>query len=478
MTKKVVIVGGGITGLAAAYEAGNTLGRGIGSVQVTVLEQSDRFGGKIKTHQGTDFTVEAGPDSIYTRKPGGVELIEELGLGSALIHSPAEMKTGILRHNRLFKLPPGMTFGLPTKLSTFAFNSLIPLSGKFRSLRDLVLPPDTSGADKSVGELLRRRIGDDVVNILAEPMLAGVYAGSIDRLSVNAVAPYLRKMEQENSSLIRAMLKQGKQAAKANAKGRAKGSFVSFKEGLQVLVDALVEKLQSDESVQLRKKTCVTKVEKLAHGEFALSLTNENGRQETLVADAVILCVPAFAAKRLIPATGAMYDWLLNIPYVSTAAVSLAYPVHAMDLNNPFTGFLVPRGEDEMLTACTVVSSKWPEAVKSGFFVVRGYIGRDGEQQALNKTDMEVIRHMDERVRRHFGIKISPVWSTVDRWPQAMPQYLVGHGEKLQALQQSLTKDVPNMYLAGAGYNGMGIPDCIRQGRQAMKNLLQSLTNT
>lgn len=186
----IVVVGGGITGLAAAYEA--VTNRESDSVNVMVLEQSDRFGGKIKTHQTADFAVEAGPDSIYTRKTDGVELIEELGLKSETIYSSTEMKTGILRHGRLFALPPGMTFGLPTKLSTFAFNSLIPLFGKIRGLRDLVLPSDTSTVDESVGELLRHRIGDDLVDILAEPMLAGIHAGNIDRLSVNTVAPCLK----------------------------------------------------------------------------------------------------------------------------------------------------------------------------------------------------------------------------------------------------------------------------------------------
>lgn len=470
MSINIVIIGGGITGLAAAYEA--ITNKENSSVNVVVLEQSDRFGGKIKTHQTTDFAVEAGPDSIYAKKPDGVELIEELGLKLETIYSSVDMKTGIIRHDRLFALPPGMTFGLPTNLSMFAFNSLIPLSGKVRGLADLVLPRDTSTADKSIGEILRRRIGDDLVNILAEPMLAGIHAGSIDRLSVNTVAPYLRKMEWENGSLIWAMLKKGKQSAKARTKGVATPPFVSFRNGLQQLVDTLVGKLQSDPTVTLRTKTYVTNVNKRPDGGFLVHLKNKDGRVEFLDAAAVLLCVPAYSARRLIPATDPIYDWLLEIPYVSTATVSLAYPIQAADLDLRFTGFLVPRGEDEMLTACTVVSRKWPEAVKNGLFVVRGYVGRDGEQQAVFKSDEEIIDHMKLQMRKHFGVTVNPTWSMVDRWPQSMPQYLVGHGERLKVLREKIHEHVPGMYLAGAGYDGMGIPDCVRQGRQAMKNCL------
>ncbi|QSO52957.1 protoporphyrinogen oxidase [Alicyclobacillus curvatus] len=393
------------------------------------------------------------------------------------IYSSKEMKTGILRNDRLFTLPPGMTFGLPTKLSTFAFNSLIPLSGKIRGLGDLVLPKDTTTVDKSVGEILRRRIGDDLVNILAEPMLAGIHAGSIDRLSVNAVAPYLRKMERDNGSLIRAMLKQGKQSAKSSKKGVSTPSFVSVRNGLQQLVDTIVEKLQSVPEVALRTKADVTQVVDRPDGGFQVRLNNEGGREESLEADAVLLCVPAFSARRLIPATDPEFDWLLEIPYVSTATVSLAYPIQMADLDLRFTGFLVPRGEDEMLTACTVVSRKWSRAVRNGFFVVRGYVGRDGEQQAMGKPDEEIIDHMKAQMRKHFGVTVDPIWSIVDRWPQSMPQYLVGHGEKLKDLREKISEHVPGMYLAGAGYDGMSISDCIRQGRQAMKNCLSLKTD-
>lgn len=471
MAKHIVVVGGGITGLAAAYEAVTRADKMSGSLRVTVLEQSNRLGGKIKTHQTADFAVEAGPDSIFTRKSGGVELIKELGLGSEMVYSPPEMKTGILRRQRLFRLPPGMTFGLPTNLRTFAFNSLIPWAGKIRGLKDFALPPDMSPVDKSIGELLRRRIGDDLVNILAEPMLAGIHAGSIDRLSVNTVAPYLRKMEQENGSLIRAMLKQGKQSTKTGAND-AKPPFVSFQNGLQQLVETLVATLKSHPEVQLRTQTAVTKVDKPQAGRFVLSLKNHLGQAESIEADAVLLCVPAFAARPLIPMEGEAYDWLLDIPYVSTAAVSLVYPVQAGSLNLDFTGFLVPRGEDDMITACTVVSSKWPKAVRNGAFVVRGYVGRDGEQQVMEQSDEAIIHHMKELVGKYFGVQEQPVWSVVDRWPQSMPQYLVGHGDRLKALFERLAQDLPGMYLAGAGYGGMGIPDCIRQGREAMKNCL------
>lgn len=263
-------------------------------------------------------------------------------------------------------------------------------------------------------------------------------------------------MERENGSLIGAMLKQRKQSAKSGPKGGATSSFVSFRNGLQQLVDTIVAKLQSVPEITLHTKADVTKVVKRSDGGFLVNLNNEAGQEESLAADTILLCVPAFSARGLIPATDPIYDWLLQIPYVSTAAVSLAYPVQTADFGLRFTGFLVPRGEDEMLTACTVVSTKSPDAVKNGVFVVRGYVGRDGAQQALGKPDEEIIEHMKALVRRHFRITVNPVWSTVDRWPQSMPQYLVGHGEKLKVLREKISEHVPGMYLAGAGYDGMG----------------------
>ncbi|QQE79119.1 protoporphyrinogen oxidase [Alicyclobacillus sp. SO9] len=469
--KNIVIVGGGITGLAAAYEAVSRAKKENRPVRVTVLEQSHRFGGKIKSHETDDFVIEAGPDSIYTKKQGGMELIRELGLESDVVYSPTEMKTGILRRGNLFPLPPGMTFGLPTNIRSFAFNSLIPLSGKLRGLWDFLLPRDKDEEDKTIGKMLRRRIGNDLVDILAEPMLAGIHAGSVDRLSLNTVAPYLKKMEQDNRSLIRAMLKQGKASAASTA--AKKPAFVSLKHGLQQLIDTLVDTLQAD--VTLRTNASVTNIERTQTGKFRLYHRDDAGNKEKLDADSVLLCVPAFAAKRLIPAPSQpIYEWLQQIPYVSTAAVSLVYPVKESEMELPYTGFLVPRGEDTILTACTVVSSKWSHSSHNGNIIVRGYVGRDGEHRGMAKSDKAIIKHVDEKMREYFGFTVNPVWSKVDRWPHAMPQYLVGHGEKLAKLRRQLAQDVPGMYLAGAGYNGMGIPDCIRQGREAMRECMDN----
>lgn len=467
--------------MAAAYEAALGTDSEAGRPKVTLLEQSDRFGGKIKTHKSDDFVIESGPDSIYTRKSGGLELVRELGLDSELVYSPANLKTGILRNGKVYSIPPGMSFGLPTNLRPFIFNSLIPFKGKVRGLLDFLLPADTTEGDKSIGDMLRRRIGDDLVNILAEPMLAGIYAGNINRLSVEAVAPYLRDMEQSNRSLVGAMLKQGKAARAASRRqqstpaGKPRGVFVALTEGLEQLVDTLEDKLRP--LVNLRKQTSVIQVRREDNGTFNLALRTSDGQTEQLAADAVIITVPAFAARRLIPAQGKTYDQLLDIPYVSSGTVSLVYPQRVEETRLPFTGFLVPRGEDEMLTACTVVSSKWPGSSRSGQIIVRGYIGRDGEEASLGKTDDVIVNHVKRQMQRYLGLSGNPVWQAVDRWPQSMPQYLVGHNDRVAAIRKQLALDVPLLYLAGAGYGGLGIPDCITQGRDAMKACLRDLAN-
>ncbi len=472
MKKHVVIVGGGITGLSAAYTLFRRTKQDQLNLTCTVLEKDNRLGGKIRTHRENGFVMEEGPDSILARKPAGVELIRELGIESEIVGSnPEGMKTYILHDGKLESIPPGTNMGIPMQLRPFATTKLVSVPGKARALLDLVLPKSTVGSDVALGPFLRRRLGDEVVNNIIEPLLAGIYAGSVDELSLNATFPQFLQLEQEYGSLIRGSLRQRQKTPTLTA-NHGRSVFITLRSGLQTIVERLHDELHT--WADLHINTAVTAIRRTESGQYALTATHPKGTF-TLTADAVVMTAQAPVAAQLLRPLCPQAETLRHIPYVSTAAVILGYHQESLNVSLEGSGFVIPRAEGRGITACTWTSSKWPHTAPPGQALLRCYVGRAGQQEPLQQSDEDMVAMVRAELEDIVGLTSKPWFTRVVRWNAAMPQYLVHHRERVDSVKEKLRTSVPGLFLAGAGYHAVGIPDCIADGQAAAGLALQHL---
>jgi oxygen-dependent protoporphyrinogen oxidase len=482
MSKRIAIVGGGITGLAAAYHLKRRAQKERLDVSCVLFERDSRLGGKIRTHREGGFVMEEGPDSILARKPAGIGLIRELGLESEMVGSnPAAMKTYILYKGKLENIPPGTNMGVPAKFGPFASTALVSWPGKLRALLDLVLPKSEVHSDVALGAFLRRRLGDEVVDHVVEPLLAGVYAGSVDELSLRATFPQFLELEQQYRSLILGSIRQRRQARtrapESAAKTRAaqasgRSAFVTLNNGLQTIVERLYDELHT--WAELYINTYVQSLGRRESGKYELKIVDANGPR-TVVADAVIVCTPASVAADLLAPLCEAADRLRSIPYVSTATVLLGFQGESLRVELDGSGFVIPRTEGRNITACTFTSSKWPHTAPKGQVLVRCYVGRAGQQEVLSRSNEEIVETVRAELRDILGITATPWFTRVARWHHAMPQYRVNHLELVEDTDAAVREQIPGVFLAGASYRGVGIPDCIHDGTNAADRALEHL---
>jgi protoporphyrinogen/coproporphyrinogen III oxidase len=469
--KNIVVIGGGITGLSAAFELKKQAAANNIDVDCTVIEEDKRFGGKIKTHRENGLVMESGPDSLLARKPAGMQLIRELGLEPEMVGTnPSIGKTYIVSKGGLIPLPGGTNMGVPGMLRTFMQTKLISTAGKLRALTDFILPRETVTSDETLGTLLRSRLGDEVVELLCEPLMAGIYAGNIDQLSVQATFPDFQKMVNTERSLILASMRRFRNRPKPTNTGRS--IFVTMKGGLETLPERMVEALK--DTTDLRLNTKVEKLTRRADGTYDI-IAESNGSATTIHADAVIITTPAPVAGNLlfshIPSA-----WMLReIPYISTATVVIGYRKDTIFANLDASGFVVPRRENRAITASTWLSTKWPHTTNGEYVIIRCYVGRAKQQEFLNLPDDKMAEMVRSEIENLVGITAQPEFTKVTRWDRAMPQYLVNHLDNVRKVEQELATELPHVYIAGAGYRGIGIPDCIAQGRQAANLALSDL---
>ena len=446
----VVVVGGGITGLVAAYDLARA------GVPTTLVEETDRLGGKIQTTRIDGFLIESGPDSFVSFRPGAVGLARELGLEHALVRPLEPRVVHVLAKGRLLRLPEGMGLGLPTKLRPLVTTDMFSVRDKLRMGLDVVLPRGPLDGDVAVGTLLRRRLGDALVDRLAGPLLGGVYGTPIDELSLLAVVPRLRDAERDHRSLLLATLESQRTAAN----GGGGSPFVSLAEGIGQLVDALVAELHGSDRVTLRMGSTVASLDRREHGA---DVVLDDG--ETLRADAVVLATPGPVAARLLqrPAAAAA-EHVESIRHGSTAVVSLAYRSDQFESDLSSHGFLVAHGEPLSIDACTFSSLKWPGRAPLGTVLLRVFLGAR-RPQLLAAADGALARTAHHDLAGVLGIRGDPLLTHVTRWRDCMPQYTVGHLDRVTAAFSSL--DGTSFMLAGAAYRGAGLPDCIAEGRAA-----------
>jgi len=480
---RTAIIGGGIAGLAAAYELEQARQKGA-EVEYTLFEAQKRLGGCLASEIVGGAVLERGPDSFLSEKPAAAELCRELGLGGELTPSnDAERKTYIVVRNRLVALPDGLMFLVPTKLIPTALTRLFSWKTKVRMGLELLHPPRPSDQDEAVAALVERHFGREVVERLADPLLSGIFGGDSAQLSARTVLPRLVEMESEYGSLTRGMLAahrkmrlRAKEAAgtarPANVSGNApvttRSIFTAMRGGMQQLVDAVSARI---DPASVRLSTAVTGIEKAGGGWKIEAL----GATEFY--DAVIVASPAWAAGALLgPVDAALGEELTGIPYSSSITVNLIYDEARLGRLPDGFGFLVPAVEGRAMLACTFVHRKFLGRAPRGKAVLRAFLGGMKNEALVAVTDAELVaivrRELSEILGEGVvGLGIEPEFAQVSRWSRAMAQYAVGHQERRQRIAERVAV-LPGLRLAGNAYDGIGIPDCIRLGRQAAKELI------
>ena len=455
--KRIAVIGGGISGLAATLTLQKHKQAGA-PLELVLFESSNRLGGVLKTDHAEGCVLEAGPDSFLTEKPWAADLCGEIGIGDQLIGSnDAERKTYILRKGRLTPIPDGMMFMVPTLLAPVFASPMFSLKTKFRVLQEWFYKSPGSPAEETVAAFVARHYGGEMVDRMADPLLAGVYGGSADQLSVQAVLPRFVEMEAKYGSLGKAML-----AARRGGAGQAKPLFTSLKDGMQQMVDALVSRIPEN-SRRLNASIAALVPES---GKWLL---RTNGRTEEF--DAAIVATPAYSAAQLLQAFGPLAGDLRSVRYSSSLTVSLVYEGSVRAALPPGFGFLAPRIEGCRILAATFVHNKFPHRAPPNRAVIRCFLGGSKDEEVLAKGDAAIVDIVRSELRRILNLHSEPLAGRISRWPRAMAQYETGHNARTERIR-SFIESARGLALAGNAYSGIGIPDCVRSGREGVQKIL------
>jgi oxygen-dependent protoporphyrinogen oxidase len=441
-TVDVAIVGAGIAGLAAGFDLQS---RG---VSVRILEASTRVGGVIATDRFDEWVVDAGPDSVLVQKPAAVALCRELGIADRLVSTLTPRTAYVLRDGRLHPIAEGSFLGFPITAVALARSGLFSVPGKIRMASEILIPRRSSDEDESIGAFVRRRFGEEAVDYLAEPLLAGIHAGDVDRLSIRALFPRLVDAERQSGSVIRAF-------RALHVRPSPQGAFVSLPGGIGELVDALSKALAPGTILTSARATHVQR-----SGTYIIDSTA--GRMR---ARSVVLAVPAYVAASLLRSMdAALADLCDTVPYASTATVAFGYTRGQVAHPLPGTGFVVPRTEGIGLLAGTWVSSKWPGRAPEGYVLIRGFLGGGRDPRRLDASDSELVETAQRELAELLTISGSPLFARLYRWTRQSPQYEVGHLQRIAHIERRLTT-IPGLFVTGSGFRSIGIPDCIADGR-------------
>ncbi len=457
--KRIAIVGGGIAGVSAAYYLEKARRQG-SELEWVLFEKSGRLGGVIRTEYRDGFILEAGPDSFLSVKPEASELCRELGLAGEIIHSnDFQRKTYILVQGRLVPIPDGLQFMVPTRVLPMVTTPLFSWGTKLRMLRELFASSgnDARNGDESVGDFVRRHFGQEMVDRVAEPLLAGVYGGNAHSLSIRAVLPRFAEMEQREGSLVRATLK-ARKAATATA-AAPQPLFTSLRRGMQQLVDALLAALPAS---CLRLQQPVLSL----HGENSQWQVRTSAGSQNF--DAVLLALPAPLAATLLSEVAANSAAKLEaIQYTSSAAVLLA--CRTADLPPGF-GFLVPASEGRKMLACTFVHKKFSSRAPEGAALLRCFFSSARLPNLMDYSEDELKGFARQELKEILQVDLQPEFTCVFRWRYGLPQYHTGHLERTAEIEAGI-KQMPGLHLIGNSLHGIGVPDCIRSARIGVERL-------
>jgi|SRR5687768_50000 len=492
--KRIVVIGGGITGLAAAHRV---LERSAGASQpleVCLLEAGSRVGGIIKTEERDGFTIERGPDSFITEKPEALSLVRRLGLEPHLVNTNnSHRRSFVVRRNRLLPVPDGFNLLAPARLWPFVTSGIFSWPGKARIAMDLVLPRRQARdqADESLAEFVRRRLGREALERLAQPMAGGIYTADPETLSLQATLPRFQDIERQHRSVILGLRNRGngkfrsEQTGETVSTGRASGAryslFRSFDQGMQMLPDQLAAAVTylSSKLNGHRNGPPIrvdTSVESLARhtADGATRWFIRTGRNETLVADAICLALPSYVSSRLLRRLDAeLASELAAIPYASSATINLAYKREDIPHRLNGFGFVVPFIEKRTVMACTFSSVKFSNRAPEGCVLLRAFVGGALQPELVELDDSELVARVRHDLSELLGVHSSPMFAEVSKWERSMPQYFVGHVDRVRSITNRVGC-LPGLALAGNAFQGPGIPDCIRSGESAADKLFDS----
>ena len=461
---RIAIIGGGISGLAAAFALEERRRAGA-DVDYVLFEASPRLGGVLRTDYIDGCIVEAGPDSFITEKPWATDLCRDLGLGDQLIGSnDADRKTYILTRGQLVVMPDGLMFMVPTKILPTGLSPLFSWKTKLRMTQELFHPPRAVDHDESVAAFVERHYGSEMVDRLADPLLSGVYGGEAAGLSVRAVLPRFADMERTHGSLGRAMLAARKKMSSGPRKA-APPLFTSLKQGMQDLAETTVSRLTPS---SLRTNTPVQSIQR--EGESWMILTGEQPERF----DDVIIALHGLAAANVLRiASPELSAELASVQYSSSITVGLGYDREVRQSLPPGFGFLVPRSEGKRLLAATFVHNKFPHRAPQDRALLRCFFAGRNAEDVWPLSDNQIIGIVRNELQQILGLHAEPLFARVYKWKSAMAQYGVGHLDRLDRIER-LRQQLPGLALAGNAYRGIGVPDCVRSGREAAKQLVKT----
>ncbi|PWT72522.1 MAG: protoporphyrinogen oxidase [Chloroflexi bacterium] len=470
-SQQIVIIGGGISGLSAAYYLLRSAEAGGFPLRVLVIEREQRLGGKICTDvvgEQHPFLLEGGPDAFLAQKPAATDLATDLGLAQQLIGtSPAQPATSILVHGRPRALPEGLRLITPTRLRPFLVSPVISPAGKVRMLLDLVNPARRIPTDESLAAFVRARFGTEALDRLAEPLLAGIYSADPEKQSMLATFPQLRALEDQYGSVIRGTRASSAAAPDAAGSQSRTSPFLTLQGGMGRLVQALADRLHGHIQTGRRVLRIVPSSRPLSHYQVEL----DDGT--AVEAHSVIVAAPAFVAAELIESwQPELSSKLRGIPYVSTGTISLGY--RRADIHRPFAGFglVIPRRERRSLNAVTVCSDKFAGRAPSGQVLLRVFFGGFRNQHLVDASDGSLLDLARRDLYDLMGIEVPPVFTRIYRWRQASPQYHVGHQDLVAEIARL---SPPYLWLSGPAYYGVGIPDCVRQAKAAAEQVVDQV---
>jgi len=496
--KRVVIIGGGITGLAAAHRLLERCHESGEQVDLKLLEASARAGGIVQTQERDGFLLESGPDSFISEKPAALELVKRLGLESRLIETNEHHRRSfIVRQGRLLPVPEGFHLLAPSRFWPFVKSDIFSWSGKARMALDLLLPrrqENRSNAEESLAQFVRRRLGTEALERMAQPMVGGIYTADPEQLSLRATMPRFLEMEREHRSLIRALRKQNRSPTVregSETSGARYSLFLSFDSGMHVLTDKLIERISDfqsqisnntrpDKTVSIRLNTTVESItpEPSEVGENSPQWRLKTSNNETVVADAICLALPAYISARLLRNLDPqLASELAGISYASSATINLAY--QREDIPHPLDGFgfVVPFIEKRSLIACTFSSVKFAGRAPQGHALLRAFVGGALQPELFELSEAELLSRVCEDLGELLGIERAPLFAEVSRWERSMPQFHVGHLERVKRIEARVAS-LAGLVLAGNAYSGPGIPDCIRSGEAGADRILAFLLPT
>jgi len=476
--RRIAIVGGGISGLAAAFRLEQMRGKGL-DLEYALFEASPYFGGVLRTEQVEGFTIEAGPDSFLTEKTWAADFCREAGLAGEIITSnPGHRKAYILLHGCLSPIPDGFMFMAPSKVLPVLRSQLFSTSTKIRMAREWFHPPRESVEDESVASFVERHYGAEMVERVAAPLLAGVYGGDVAQLSMQAVLPRFAAIEAQYGSITRGMLAhRGRKPAKKTP------PFTSLKNGMQQLADAVLARLAPGschancrvDAIRLMQGDEQRNERAHENDQWEISIKANFGGNAKQLFDGLILALPAYRSAALLQGIASrLAGELQSIPYTSSVTVALAYDSEVRSMLPAGSGFLVPQSEGKHILATTFVHNKFPHRAPAGRALIRCFLGGAHAPEILNQSDVEILGLVKEDLRQILGIATEPLLSRVFKSKAAMAQYTVGHKGRVERIEQ-LSRELPAFALAGNAYQGIGIPDCLLSANRAMWQVLEGL---